>query len=285
MISLAGTLTKDKYFPLFACTTAPLRIEIQLVPSCQQAMCITAAATFSITNCEYIAQMIELSDNAMNIIRESQNGQPLQFVNPDYRNYQFTQALPNAVTQISMPIPSKFSSLKSLFVTIRDTNKNGAITFFPYSCNKFYLSSYYFRIGAQIIPSKIPDSTAEIFSETCKAIGLMSDLNHQPSNELSSFTQDVAVANTGDTSIALATAYVQSSSVYSGSFYVGLDLENYANADKNAIFSGRNSNTDDIYFLGTFAANNPAIASARFDAFALFDTVLVFENGTAYVKY
>ena len=285
LISLAGTLCKDKYFPLFACTSAPLRVEIQLVSSCQQAMNTTDAATFSINNCEYIAQMIELSDNAMNIIRESQNGQPLQFVNPDYRNYQFNAALPNAITQISMPIPAKFSSLKSLFVTIRDTAKNGTITYFPYSCNKFYLTSYFFRIGAQVIPSKIPDSTAEIFSETCKAIGSMSDLNHQPSIELSSFTQDIALVNTGDTNIALATNFVQSSSINSGSFYVGLDLENYANSDKGAIFSGWNSNTDDIYFIPTFAANNPAVAAARFDAFANFDTVLVFENGTAYVKY
>ena len=59
---------------------------------------------------------VKLSDNAMNIIRESQNGQPLQFVNPDYRNYSYNAALPNAVTQISMPIPAKFSSLKSLFM-------------------------------------------------------------------------------------------------------------------------------------------------------------------------
>ena len=209
----------------------------------------------------------------------------MQFVNPDYRNYSYNAALPNAVTQISKPIPAKFSSLKSLFVTIRDTAKNGIITYFPYSCNKFYRTSYFFRIGAQVIPSKIPDSTAEIFSETCKAMGSMSDLNHQPSIELGSFTQDLPLANNGDTSIVIATAFFQSSSINSGSFYVGLDLENYANADKGAIFSGWNSNTDDIYFIPTFGPNDPAVGSARFDAFANFDTVLVFENGTCYVKY
>ena len=75
-------------------------------------MCIHTASTFQISNCEYIAQMIELSDNAMGIIRESQNGQPLQFVNPDYRNYAFNYSLAAAVTQVTMPIPVKFSSLK-----------------------------------------------------------------------------------------------------------------------------------------------------------------------------
>jgi hypothetical protein len=79
------------------------------------------------------------------------------------------------------------------------------------------------------------------------------------------------------------TAYYATSAINSGSFYVGLDLENYANSDKSAIFSGWNSNTDDIYFVGSFTA--PSAITARFDAFALFDTVLVFENGTCYVKY
>lgn len=286
LITLAGTLCKDKYFPLFACTSAPLRVEIQLVPNCQSAMNIAAACTFALSNVEYIAQMIELSDNAMSIIRESQNGAPLQFVNPDYRNYSYNAALPNAVTQISMPIPAKFSSLKSLFITVRDTAVNGTATFFPYSCNKFLMSSYFFRIGSQVLPSKVPDSVAEMFSEVCKAIGSMSDLTHEPSIELASYTQDVAVANAGDT-IVLASNTFQTSTVNSGSFYVGLDLENYANADKSAIFSGWNSNTDDIFFVPTFGAqgNGAAVAAARFDAFAMFDTVIVFENGTCYVKY
>ena len=285
LITLAGSLCKDKYFPLFACTSAPLRVEIQLVPSLQAGMCIHTASTFQISNCEYIAQMIELSDNAMNIIRESQNGQPLQFVNPDYRNYQFNYTLAAAVTQVTMPIPAKFSSLKSIFVTARDTAKsNGVLTYFPYSCNKFSISSYFFRIGSTVMPSKVPDSPAEMFLEAVKAIGSMSDLNHQPSIEYSSYTQDTPSANSGDINIALGTAYYGQSAVNSGSFYVGLDLENYANADKSSIFSGWNSNTDDIYFIPTYAAQ-AAGTTTRFDAYALFDTVLVFENGTAYVKY
>ena len=284
LITLAGSLCKDKYFPLFACTSAPLRVEIQLVPTLQAGMCIETASTFALSNVEYIAQMIELSDNAMNIIRESQNGQPLQFVNPDYRNYQYNFSLGQATTQLTMPIPAKFSSLKSIFVTARDTAASGVLTYFPYSCNKFKISSYFFRIGATVMPSKVPDSVAEMFSECVKAIGSMSDLNHQPSIELSSYTQDNPAANAKDASVALTPAYFTVSNVNSGSFFVGLDLENYANADKGSIFSGYNTNTDDIYFIPTYAAQ-AAATNTRFDAFAMFDTVLVFENGTVYVKY
>jgi hypothetical protein len=112
----------------------------------------------------------------------------------------------------------------------------------------------------------------------------MGDLNHQPSIEYSSYTQDIAAANAGDLSIGTGTAFYGSSTVNSGSFYVGLDLENYANSDKSSIFSGWNSNTDDIYFVPSFAAN-AGTPTVRFDAFALFDTVLVFENSSCYVKY
>jgi hypothetical protein len=284
LITLAGLLCKDKYFPLFACTSAPLRIEIQLVSTLQSGMCIETASSFRWSNVEFIAQMIELSDNAMNIIRESQNGQPLQFVNPDYRNYQYNFSLAAATTQLTMPIPAKFSSLKSIFVTARDSASSGALTFFPYSCNRFKMSSYFFRIGSTVMPSKVPDSVPEFFSECIKAIGSMSDLNHQPSIELASYSQDIPVANAKDVSVPLTPAYYTVSNVNSGSFFVGLDLENYSNADKGSIFSGWNSNTDDIYFIPTYAAQTGATAT-RFDAFAMFDTVLVFENGTCFVKY
>jgi hypothetical protein len=122
-----------------------------------------------------------------------------------------------------------------------------------------------------------------MFSEAVKAIGSMSDLNHQPSIEYSSYTQDVPAANVGDQSVGLGAAIYGSSATNSGSFFIGLDLENYANSDKSAIFSGYNSNTDDIFFVGSFTAT--AAITARFDSFALFDTVLVFENSTCYVKY
>jgi hypothetical protein len=85
------------------------------------------------------------------------------------------------------------------------------------------------------MPSKVPDSVPEMFSECVKAIGSMSDLNHQPSIDLSSYTQENPLANAKDANVLLTPNYYTTSNVNSGSFYVGLDLENYANADKNAI--------------------------------------------------
>jgi len=85
---LLGTLCSQNYFPLFACTSAPLRVEIQLVDNYVKAFNTVAAllvgSTSLITNVEYIANFIELGDLAMSVVVSSLQGQPLQFVVPDY---------------------------------------------------------------------------------------------------------------------------------------------------------------------------------------------------------
>jgi hypothetical protein len=50
------------------------------------------------------------------------------------------------------------------------------------------------------------------------------------------------------------------------------------------LFTGYNSNTDDIYFNPIFG-KSVAGTSIRFEAYALFDSVLVCENNTSYVKF
>ena len=75
------------------------------------------------------------------------------------------------------------------------------------------------------------------------------------------------------------------SNISSGSFYIGIDLENYINANKDNIFAGWNSNTDDIFAIMNFNNAIAAVVNLRLDAFANFDSCIVFENGTAYVRY
>jgi hypothetical protein len=272
LISIMGTLCNTNYFPLFACTSAPLRMEIQLVPNFINCLASkTGLTNVTVSNVEYIANFIELSDEAMGIVTGSLQGQPLQFAMQSYRNYAYTYALPQTTaTQVSMPIPAKFSSLKSIFITVRD-KQMGTLTFFPYSSVTCGIQQYYFRVGSNIIPSKAPNTLPEMFCEVLKAIGSMSDLNHQPSIEISSYTMasSVAIDLTGSTN--------------SGSFYIGLDLENYPNAPKDTMFAGYNSTTDDIYAVMDFVS--PAAGTVRFDAFALFDQVVSFANNTCYVKF
>ena len=209
----------------------------------------------------------------MSIISNSQQGQPIQYVFQDYRNYQYSTTLGTSSTSVTMPIPAKFASLKSLFVTARENANIATLTYFPFSCNKFKISSYFFRIGATVLPSKVPDSVNEMFVEVCKAIASISDLNHHPSIEYVSYAQDNSIANAtnaagkvaGDVAIAANTAFMGTSSVNSASFYIGLDLENYTNSDKLQIFAGWNSSTDDIYYIPTFSGQSASTVFALFD--------------------
>ena len=62
---------------------------------------------------------MELSDSAMAIIQNSLQGKPVEWVCGSYANYIFNTSLPNSVTTISMAVPAKFNSLKSLLFTFR----------------------------------------------------------------------------------------------------------------------------------------------------------------------
>ncbi len=280
MIFLVGSLCQTNYLPLWAIDTAPLRVEITFCDQINKIFCGSVASgvlsgSINISNVEYVANFIELSDQAMGMVMESLQGQPLQFVVPDWRNYQYTSALQTG-QQISIPIPAKFSSLKSLFMTSRD--KYVTDLCYPLSTCSLGISNYYFRIGPNVMPSKPPATIPEMFCEVIKAIDSMSNLHYSPSVDYNSYALASSAAVTSNT--------IFIGSTNSGSFYLGIDLENYANAPKDVIFAGMNTLTDDIYCTLTYGTvPNTPIASVRYDMFALFDTVLVFENGTAYARY
>ena len=48
---------------------------------------------------------------------------------------------------------------------------------------------------------------------------------------------------------------------------------------------GWNSNTDDIFFIGNFNNLVAAVVNVRLDAFAMYDSCIVFGNVTAYCRY
>jgi hypothetical protein len=132
-----------------------------------------------------------------------------------------------------------------------------------------------------------------MFSELTKAIGSMSDLHFTPSIRKTSYLMSQSVPNT------LALEANNASSITSGSFYVGIDLENYVASSKDTIFAGWNSNTDDIYFIGNYNTSQSVApnynlnysgaalptATIRYDAYAHYDSLIIFDRGTAYVQY
>jgi hypothetical protein len=280
LISILGSLGINNYIPLFEMTSAPLSIEITLVDSVIKALAARQDSTFAMTNVEYLASFIELSDSAMQMIYSEKGDKPIQYVFPSFRNYQYTYALVGGggSTQVQFPIPAKFSSLRSLFITIR--NNTGLLTYFPFSCVTSGLVDYQFRIGSVLMPSKPPKligtSYSEHYSELLKAIGTIADIGNCGAIDKTSYTLVAPVAN-NDSDVLI-------SNVSSGSFYVGIDLEGYSGSDKSSVFAGMDTNTSDIYCVMNFTTNT-AVPSARFDAYAMIDCVIICENQTAYIRF
>lgn len=111
------------------------------------------------------------------------------------------------------------------------------------------------------------------FSEAIKAMGSMSDILYTPNINLASYT----VVDAAMDATTQATKH-------SGNGIIGIDLENFPSANKSSIFAGMNVNNDDIYFVGTFKTGT-TVGNHRFDGFALYDSIIIFENNTCYRKF
>jgi hypothetical protein len=265
----------QQYIPLFKLSGAPLRIELQVVSSASQIVrsigsVVAPTGKSLLTNIELVCNMIELSDTGLSIVNNAIGNQPLQWVCRDYRNYSQNIILNNADTTVSIPVPAKFNSLDSLFFSFRP-NANGALGFMSNESTRFSMLEYFFRIGSRTIPAKNPNSPAEMFSELLRAFGCVSDVNHETNVSKTSYEKNVAAVITG--------AGTPASENVIGSFYVGLDLESYANTNiSDGVYTGTNTSSDDIFFVPRFAANT-ANTNVRVDSYALYDQLILISNG------
>ena len=279
LVSLVGALAGEKYLPLWEMTAAPLRVELVLQSSLIRAMMVEGGSglTFTATGINYAGEFLELPDSAISAIK-SGSSSPMQMVLPSYRSYTNSAAVPaTTATQVSFPIPAKFSSLKSIVVASRTTA--GLAAQYPSSHCAFGLGSansigYQFRVGSEVLPSTQPTSIPEIYNEAVKCFGSLADLQLQPSIDNTAFS-----LNAPNTVAGL----VEASTEDSGAFLIGIDMEIYQNADKASIFAGTNTNTSDIFSIINYYSSG-AITVLQ-TAFACYDQVLVLESGVCYARY
>ena len=273
LISLVGSLAGEKYIFLDQMTAAPLRVEIVLQSSLIRSMMVEGGAglNFTASGVNYVGEFLELPDSAVSAIKAGSSS-PMQMVCPSIRSYTNSAAITTAGTQVSFPIPAKFSSLKSIVLAGRTTA--GTAAQYPSSHCKFGLSSYNFRVGSEVLPSTQPTTVPEFYNEAIKCFGSIADLQLQPSIDSTAFSLDVPNTVAG---------LVEASTEDSGSFLIGIDMEIFQNADKAAIFAGTNTNTSDIFAITNYVpAGNVTLLQT---AFAVYDQVLVFENGVCYARY
>ena len=277
-LPLMSILTlSNNYVPLFAMTGSPIRIEIQLVSSLAQVVAsndntiLPTVTRKFVDNVELICNIMELSDSGMSIIKNAIGNSPLQWVSQDYRNYAYNTVLQTAVTQVSVPISAKFNSLNSLFFAFRNqAYATGIATFSATESCNYNLAEYFFRIGSKTLPYKPPNTYPEMFSEFLRSVGSVGDINMESNISYTSYVKAVPDAT------AVASVY--------GSFYVGIDLESYSNAPLDTVYSGLNTSTDDLFANFKFNAQAGA-TNVRIDTFALYDVLILIENGQCQVQY
>lgn len=274
------------YVPLFAMSGSPLRIELQVVNNINQickslVQVVTPTLKSLITRCELVCNMIEMSDTGMNIVKNAIGSGPLQWVVQDYRNYGNNVTLGTAETTVSVPVPAKFNSLNSLFFSFRSNSSGGSRLIHANESCKFGLSEYFLRIGSRTMPIKPPNSVPECFSELLRAFGTVSDINHECAIDPTQYNKNIPVdVVAGADAAARALANVPQNT---GAFYVGVDLESYSNTSMDMVYTGTNTSTDDIFFTPKFAAQAGA-TNIRIDAYALYDQLILIQNGVCTVN-
>jgi hypothetical protein len=264
-------------------SAAPLRLEIVLQSSAERGLMRLGGAitSFNMSGVNYCGEFLELPDSAISAIKAGSSS-PMQMVIPSWRSYTNSANVPNTTqTQISFPIPSKFSSLKNIVVATRNNAAVGVNAQYPLSHCAFGVGTsnsigYQFRVGAEVLPSTAPVTHSETYSEALKCFGSLADLTNQPSVTRTAYELDAPVAVTN-----INTA----STTESGTHLVGIDLEIYQGADKSSIFSGTNTNNSDIFAIINYYQSSGAAITILQTAFACYDQVLVYENGVCYARY
>ena len=122
------------------------------------------------------------------------------------------------------------------------------------------------------MPIKPPNTVPEFYSELLRAFGTVSDVNHECGLLPAQYNLDVGV------NIA-AGQDIQNT----GAFYVGVDLESYSNTSMDMVYTGTNTSNDDIFFTPKFAAQAGAL-NVRIDAYALFDQLVLIQNGNCTIN-
>lgn len=281
LISMVGALAGDKYLPLWEMTAAPLRVELVLQSSAERFLMRLGGAitNYTVTGVNYCGEFLELNDSSIAAIKAGSSS-PMQMVIPSWRSYTNSANLPAGTqSQVSFPIPAKFSSLKNIVLATRNNAAVGVAGQFPLSHCAFGVGSsnsigYQFRIGSEVLPSTAPVTMPEIYTEAIKCFGSVADLQNQPSINNDAFVLDAPVAVT-----TLNGSFLTNS----GGHLLGIDLETYQNVDKASIFAGINSNTSDCFaIVNYFSASAITILQT---AFACYDQVLVYENGVCYARY
>ena len=263
---ICGSLCRN-YIPVFE-LQGSLQLRITFANSYQfgpwSAVPTTASnSNFKFNNIEFHANMIKLSEPILEMVK----AQNYTIYSETCTNFQ--QTIASTVSSIEQLIPTRYSSLKTIFVSQREqhavlndaTTPSGAWKGNPNTRCTFKISDYCFRLG----PKQIPPTRVR-----CEGYGYVDAFEalkvafHCGGNTLAS----MGVLN--------ATNYVVDKvDDLTGLFVIGQDLESYS-GKSGSLLSGISTLGSDLYFSANYG---DMTVPALLDFFLHYDMKLVIANG------
>lgn len=222
-----------------------------------------AAPTFTISDVELHCMMNELSESPLRLISQ-----------PTYRiatqgvwNFNTTISSGTSINQV---VPFRFRDIRAIFITMRQQSVTSTFSNYCTSRDTYNINDYCFYInGRQFPPTRVHSYTSgfiDSFEEVRKAF-------HVP------------VGSLHGCGILNRTNYCKSKDVSAeGLFLIAFDCESWC-GHSGEIESGFDTTHSDIVFSATFASDISAGGAMLFDAYAIYGSELVIENGQTTVVF
>ena len=261
---MSGLLNNTKYLPVGWCAGGGCVLELTL-DSDAVALYQTAGqtdATYTVTNVNYVAQMVETSadfNNAFSAMLQEQGG--IQYHGQTWRGH--TYSIAGGSTQAVVPVSERSKSIKSIFTIMRE---NAQFTINDATLSqrcKFDMNSLQYKIGSNVYPAQPIRSQTDIYAELLKAVGPLGDTRSATRFDLENWTSFVYnTPPTANPSIS----------------FVGLDLETYAGST-DILESGLDTATQSLSIdtLMSWATAIPA-GQVRVNTFALVDCIFTLSS-------
>jgi hypothetical protein len=227
------------------------------------------AVTYTLSSIEYVACLHELSPDVHGLLM-SQGG-PSGLMIPAVSVRNFVASIPDASRFASINLGGA-SSVKHWLWVLREAAGIGTTTVHALSnFLKAYLSQWQARVGATLYPPKPIIGTAQILTETWRALHIFSTSTPTIITQ-TTYTRDVVGQTAG-----------ADDPTKKGSFIGGLDFEASIH-NKSQVYLGGTNTLNNVQSWADLTFSQ-AHANLRADFFCAYDLLLVVQNGQISAQY
>jgi hypothetical protein len=261
-----------------------IRLEITFESSAVGVCAAAGTPAFKVIDFQLELSITELSDEGENMVRSIANpDEPIYFHGTSWRHY--TASIPASQSgSYATLVPARFASLKQIAVLpICSTSSTSATSYSIGSRTNCAIDSYFFRVGASIIPNNpvvLNNNTGgygESYAQLLTSWHALHSVSHSSVLGTEYNVNDAAIANTN------VIAQHTGANSYKNGFAIAQEMESFSNRS-DILLSGYNTLSSQIFFEANINATGPTTAYTL-HFFAWYDHILVLERGLLSVKF